>query len=203
MKTGKITNAMLCMLLVATVFVTVMPETTALSKKTIYVDTSGIDERTDLTATQKTELKDGILLDIRVNLELAVGEENVEVTNDPTKKAGASRKVEIVNSFGNDAWGGRMPGSDTAKVYLKEFLDDPDVADDFKTDGNWDTSKLANGIGHTAGHELGHTFCVGHNSNTGDDIDKMTDGGSCKLVKHMRFVNHMRFYLFYINLTVD
>lgn len=182
----KVSIVMLCVLIFAAVFAVMLPTTVtvdALTKNTIYVDTSGIDARTDLTAAQKTALKDGILNDIRANLEQAVGEENVEVSNDPAKEAGASRKVKIVNEHNpgyppKRAWGGRVPGSDTAKVYLKNFLDIARPGDPFKTDGNLDMDKLANAIGHTAGHELGHTFSVGHNENTGDDVNKMTKGGN-------------------------
>lgn len=150
----------------------------AVAKKTIYVDTSAIDAlpETVLSAAQKTQLKNKIIEKIKENLESAAGAGNVEVTNDPTKKAGASRKVDIKNEFGGGAWGGWTQGSDTGKVYLKEFLEDPNVAGDFKSGDppSWDVDKLANGIAHTASHELGHTFSVGHNKNTGDDINKMT-----------------------------
>lgn len=184
MKKRKVSTVIQCVLIFATVLALVMPTPVyAITKKTIYVDTSGIDARADLNATQKTALKNGILADIQANLEMAVGEENVSVTNDPAKEAGASRKVKILNEHNPSyppkrAWGGRTPGSDTAKVYLKNFLDIARPGDPFKTDGKFDMDKLDNAIGHTAGHELGHTFSAGHNNNTSDDINKMTKGGN-------------------------
>ncbi len=149
-----------------------------LTKQTIYVNTIGIDTRDDLTDEQKTDLKNKIIADIKRNLADAVGEDKVEVTNDRNKKDGASRKVNLWNIFSRPPgtyMGSRMPGSDTGKVYLKEFMDDP-RGDAFKTDGEWDMDKLANAIGTIAAHELGHTFSVGHNSKTGEQLNKMTKG---------------------------
>ncbi len=149
-----------------------------LGKQTIYVDTSGIDVRGDLTNEQKNDLKDKVLDHIRKNVESAVGKENVEVTNDKTKEKDANRKIDIKNDFASpkgSCWGDRVKGSDTGTVYLKEFLDDAAVNGDFKTGGKWDTTKLSNGIGGAGAHELAHTFCVGHNTSAGAG-NKMADG---------------------------
>jgi len=150
-------------------------------KQTIYIDTSGIDRRTDLSDQEKNELKTKILNDIKRNFEEAVGAGKVEVTNNQSKKRTAIRKVRILNQFDpdrrNPGYGAWPHGSDIVNVYLKEFMDDPAVKDAFKTSGKWDTTKLANAIGHTCAHELGHSFSVGHNKKKGSDLNKMTKGG--------------------------
>ena len=107
--------------------------------QTIYVDTSAIDARTDLTATQKTQLKSKLLEHIRSNFAACVGSANVTVTNDSSKKASASRVVNIHGgSSPSSSWGQWDRGSKSVNIYLGEFLDDANVANDFKTGGNWD-----------------------------------------------------------------
>lgn len=154
-----------------------LPAAAQPTPQTVYVDFSGIDARGDLTAQQKADLKNKIKEKLKKNLESAVGAGNVDVTDDAAKKAGAARKVEFKDSMGGGAWGDWAAGSDTANVYVQEFMDDPNVDDAFQTDGKWDLDKLANALERTAAHELGHSFSVGHNDDTGADEDKMTDGG--------------------------
>jgi hypothetical protein len=156
-------------------------------KQTIYVDTSAIDARDDLTDQQKTDLKDLILKHLKDNLESAVGEGNADVTNDPAKKAGASRTVDIKNTLGDGAWGDWPYGSKSVNVYLKEFMDDKNVAGSFQTNGDWNISKLGNALGHTSGHEVGHSFSVGHNNNTGNNTNKITKGGNIGADKRATF----------------
>lgn len=175
----------LCALIFVAVFVVAVPiivHAQPLPKQTIYVDTSAINARTDLTALQKAALKGYILGDIKGNFGVKVGSENVEVTDDPSKKATADRVVNIKAgrdpNTANPAWGRWPAGSKSVDVYLGEFMDDPNVADAFKTGGSWDTDKLGRAIGHTAGHEVGHSYSIGHNSKAGDERSKMTKGNN-------------------------
>lgn len=159
------------------------------TKHTIYVDTAGIDKRDDLNDDQKQALKDLIAADVWANFALAVGDENVKVSYDPKDRKGASRIVEILNSFhpkGANAWGATtMDGKGKGRVFLKKFMEGAGSAA-YKTDGQWDVDKLGNSLGHTAGHELAHTFSVGHNSDRGEDLNKTTRGGYHDLEKATR-----------------
>lgn len=188
-KFGKLLAFFICVFLISTVLTVNSSaeteenevkfiDTRAPGVQTIYFDTSGIDARTDLTDKQKKDLKDKILEDVKQNLESAVGKGNVQVTTDAAKKGSASRVVEIKNTLGDGAWGDWPIGSKSVNVYLKEFMDDKNVNDNFKTDGKWDIDKLGNALGHTSGHEVGHTFSIGHNDNTDDKVNKMTKGGN-------------------------
>ena len=182
-----------CLVLVALVGGLVQgPDAQAFDKKFIYIDFAGIDARPDseLTATQKTALKLGILAELQANMIIAVGAGNVEVTADPTKKTEAIRHIQILNEHNptfaatrKRAWGGRVKGSKVGKVYLKNFLDIQRAADPFKTDGKLDINKLRNAIEHTAAHELAHTFGVGHNNRTGNNVNKMTKGKNYDAIK--------------------
>lgn len=157
------------------------------SKVTIYVNTSAIDARTDLNNTQKTALKNKIIQHIRNNFENARGSENVTVTNDPAQAATANRTVQIEPGNGNPpnkAWGSWTQGSNTTRVYLGVFMNYSLVNGSFKNaDGTWNITRLGNAIGHTSGHEVGHSFSVGHNHQTStsgpggtDNRSKMTAG---------------------------
>jgi peptide/nickel transport system substrate-binding protein len=174
----------ICVLILANIFVVTTTTTVhagPLPKQTIYVDTSAIDDRKDLTDLQKAALKGYILGDIKGNFGVKVGSDNVEVTDDKAKKATADRVVDV--KAGRDpspkpSWGDWPNGDKSVNVYLGEFMDDPDVADAFKTGGNWDTDKLGKAIGHTSGHEVGHSYSIGHNNKTGADRSKMTKGNN-------------------------
>jgi PKD repeat protein len=173
----------LALILLALIFLTAILTPVQASSKTvtIYVDTSAIDARSDLTKEQKNDLKNKILEDIKSNFEKAVGKDNVIVTNDPKKKKEADRIVNIKpgnSTPPGSAWGSWEHGSSTVDVYLGEFMDDKSVADNFKTNGKWDTTKLGKAIGHTAGHELGHSYSIGHNGQTGAKRSKMTKGSN-------------------------
>lgn len=145
--------------------------------QTIYVDTSAIDARSDLTATQKTQLKQKIMDHIEDNFAACVGSANVTVTNDSSKKAGAKRIVNIQGGRSpSSSWGQWNRGSKSVDIYLGEYMDDPNVTGTFKTGEAWDLDKLANGIGSTSAHELGHSYSLGHNNLKGSDVNKMTKG---------------------------
>ena len=134
---------------------------------TIYVNTSAIDGRNDLNESQKTALKEHILDHIKSNFEGAVGEGNATVTDDPAQQGGADRNVSIEPGMSDppgSAWGQCEGGNNTVKVFLGEFMNDSSVNGSFQNpDGSWNITKLGNAIGHTAGHEVAHTYSVGHN----------------------------------------
>jgi len=152
----------------------------------IYVDTSAIDARADLTAAQKTALKNRILQHIQNNYDNAVGAGKFTVTNDPAQAGSAARTVKIQpgkDPSGKGNWGDWPYNSSTVNVYLGEFMDDGAVNGSFKNaNGTWNATKLGNAIGHTAGHEVGHSYSIGHNHKTGpkekavDNRSKMTIG---------------------------
>ena len=152
----------------------------------IYVDTSAIDARKDLTAAQKAALKNRILQHIQNNYDNAVGAGKFTVTNDPTQAGAAKRTVKIQpgkDPSGEGNWGDWPHNSSTVNVYLGEFMDDGAVNGSFKNaNGTWNATKLGNAIGHTAGHEVGHSYSIGHNHKTGpkekavDNRSKMTIG---------------------------
>ncbi len=168
------------------------------AKETIVVDCSGIDARSDLSAAEKQALKDKIVDEIKDNYESALGEDGVEVTTDTSKPT--DRTVKILNQFSSPkgkAWGGWPSGSKTSEVYLKEFMDNPKFKDAFRNDdGSVNTGKMGNAIGQTASHEVGHSYSVGHNGNTGDDVNKMTKGSNVsaetKATKSFDFDKHSK-----------
>ena len=160
---------------------------------TIYVNTSAIDDRSDLNASQKTALKQHILDHIKSNFEGALGSGNVTVTDDPTQQGSADRNVSIepgMSDPSGSAWGQCEGGNNTVKVFLGEFMNDSSVNGTFQNpDGSWNITKLGNAIGHTSGHEVAHTYSVGHNHEErpeppdflppdgNDNRSKMTEGG--------------------------
>jgi len=77
-----------------------LPSPAAAADVTIYVDTSAIDDRTDLTKTEKDEVKAAIKEEIKRNLETAFGPGKVEVTDKPSDKKKANRTVTIKNDLG-------------------------------------------------------------------------------------------------------
>ena len=87
------------------------------AKQIIYVNTSAIDARTDLNATQKTALKNHILQHVRENFEGAVGSANVTISNDPKDEKNASRiiKIEPGRDPQGRAWGRTFGGNKTVK----------------------------------------------------------------------------------------
>jgi len=137
---------------------------------TIYVNTTAIDNRDDLNDTQKTALKNKILQHLRNNYEDAVGADNVTITNDPSQAATANRTVQIDPGSGNPpnrAWGSWTTGSNVTRVFLGVFMNYSLVNGSFKNaDGTWNITALANAIGHTSGHEVGHSYSIGHNFET-------------------------------------
>ncbi|MBU0496433.1 MAG: hypothetical protein KKC68_06465 [Candidatus Thermoplasmatota archaeon] len=136
---------------------------------TIYVNTTAIDNRNDLNATQKTALKNHILNHVKQNFEGALGTGNVTVTDDSAQQGSADRNITIEPGFSNppgEAWGQCQGGNNTVRVFLGEFMNDSSVNSSFQNpDGTWNITKLGNALGHTAGHEVGHTYSVGHNHN--------------------------------------
>lgn len=173
---------------------------------TIYVNTTAIDKRNDLNNSQKTGLKNRILQHIRNNYNDAMGAGNVSVTNDPAQANSANRTVQIEPGMdpnaANPAWGRWPAGSNKTKVFLGEFMNDSSVNGSFKNpDGTWNTTKLGNAIGHTSGHEVGHSYSIGHNHKTGpkneaDNRSKMTAGEfineSARANANFTFDNHSK-----------
>jgi len=154
----------------------------------IYVDFTGLDEwvkahPNKLTQAEIALLKQKIMEHILNNIRDAIGENNkdmVEVTDDRTKATGMRADIKIDNqrerdSDGNPVWGGRPKGSAIGKVHFPEFMEGKHN-DTFRTNNKWNITKLANAIGWVAGHELGHTFSIGHNKYKDDQQNKMTDG---------------------------
>ena len=152
---------------------------TAAAGDTLYVDLSGIDTGfPGLTNEQRQQLKDKIVADIQANFD--VSGVDITVTTDAT--AEADRTVKINDSMGSEPrkgggtayyYGEWTEGSSSCDVYLDNFTERH--GDDYKTGGEWDLDKLANGIGRTAAHEVAHSYSVGHNSDT--PHNKMTEGG--------------------------
>jgi hypothetical protein len=162
------------------------PVRSSTSSGTIYVNTSAIMQRTDLTAKQKNDLIQIILNHIKENYEPVVGAANVTVTNNASCAATANRTVNIDPGSGdpaNSAWGRWAYGSNNCTVYLGVFMNYSAVNGSFKNaNGTWNVTKLGNAMGHTAGHEIGHSYSVGHNHRTApaddetDNRSKMTAG---------------------------
>jgi len=161
---------------------------------TIYINTSGIESRTDLTESQKTALINLILAHVRANYNDAVGAANVTITNDSDEEEDADRTVEILNEYSSpthSAWGrwfagDHNPGEDgkKSKVFLREFMDF--MGHLFKYDnGTWNLTALSNALGHTTGHEVGHSYSCAHDHETAtsgpdgtENRSKMTDGNN-------------------------
>ena len=176
------------------------------TKVTIYVNTTAIDKRNDLNNSQKSALKNRILQHIKDNYNDAVGAENVSVTNDPAQANSANRTVQIEPGMDPNAakpgWGQWPAGSNKTKVFLGEFMNDSGVNGSFKNpDGSWNATKLGNAIGHTGGHEVGHSYSIGHNHKTGpknaaDNRSKMTAGEfineSTRARANFTFDNHSK-----------
>lgn len=158
----------------------------AASSTKVYVDTKGIDARTDLTATQKAEIKTAMKNTIKSNLEQAFGVGNVTVTDDSSQAASADRTVKTSNTVGSDKdedgnptyqWGDWTEGSSNTNVYVGTFVDDPPgVTGRLKnSDGSWDTTKLGTAMGTVAAHELAHSYSAGHDDT---DVNKMSTSNS-------------------------
>ena len=153
--------------------------TTAAAADTLYVDLSGIDTAfPELSAAQRQQLKDKIIADIEANF--LVAGVDINVTTDPAVHA--DRTVNFNDSLGSRArpgggtsyfYGRWRHGSSSCDVYLDNFTDRH--GDDYKTDGEWDLDKLANGLGRTAAHEVAHSYSAGHNRSS--EHNKMTEGG--------------------------
>ncbi len=173
----------------------------------IYVDTSGIDRMTRLNATERAQLKSALLAHIWANFNETVGAENVTVTNDSNQEENANRTINIIERTGATHWvrpgggswiefyyGRWRHGRSEVEVYLRNFV--RRHADDYKDDGVWNITRLANAIGRTAAHEVAHSYCVGHNHRTGENVSKMTDGelvNSTTRGRHeWHFDNHTR-----------
>jgi len=195
LKIRKVLTVMLCVLIFAPVFALAVPTTVygqEFAKGTIYIDTVGIEawakgpppKPPQLNDQQLTDLINKILSDVKRNLESAVGDGNVEVTNNATKLNDAIKQVWILNrlypkpywkdGYRYSAFGEALLNGDTANVYLGEFMNDSEDLNVFKPGGNWDVTRLGNAIAHTCSHEIGHLFGRGHNDNTGDRVNKMT-----------------------------
>ena len=100
---------------------------------------------------------------------------DILVTDDPLVGENATKVVQFLDGFASDfgvtpRWGDAEMGGRNARVFVKEFTDDPGVSGEFNT-----TEKLGNAIGETAAHEVGHTFGCNHNKH--EPNDKMTEGG--------------------------
>jgi hypothetical protein len=175
-------------------------------KVTIYVNTTAIDDRHDLSEAQKTALKNRIVQHVQNNYNGAVGAANVTVTNDKSQEGSADRIVNIKPgrdpNAAKPAWGEWPYKSKSSTVYLGEFMNDSKVNGSFKNpDGTWNTTKLGNAIGHTAGHEVGHSYSIGHNHKTGpknapDNRSKMTAGeyinATARAAANFSFDNHSK-----------
>lgn len=146
----------------------------------IYVNTSAIDGRADLTAAEKAALKSAIKAEIKRNLETAFGAGQVDVSDDPAQKGSADRTVNIRNEEGHYTdnngnnkrkWGVWTGGSSQVRVYLKNYMDL--AASEFKSGDPpvWDTTRLGTAIGSTACHEVAHSFSAGHDNS--DPSSKM------------------------------
>ena len=97
---------------------------------------------------------------------------NIQVTDDAAQAGTASRTVNFHDGKSNppgDRWGDSGDGK-TVNVYVDEFTDDPSVSGEFATD-----TRLGNGLGETAAHEIGHTYGLNHNQD--NPPSKMTEGG--------------------------
>ena len=152
----------------------------------IFIDTDAIDHLEELNQTEKAQLKAALIAHIWANFNESVGSGNVTVTNDPSQASDASRIINLVNTIGGTryilpdgtsfvklvygVWEHRSPYLD---VFLRNFIRVD--GDKYKTNGVWNITKLANGIGRTAAHEVAHSYCVGHN-NRSENQSKMTDG---------------------------
>ena len=173
---------------------------------TIYVDTRGIDSMIGLTDEEKAQLKAAILAHIWDNLNETVGAENVTVTNDPSQAANANRTINLIHQSGaiqyvsedGYVWVERFfgkwrHGEDEVDVFLRNFY--RHHPNDFKDDGVWNITKLANAIGRTAAHEVAHSYSVGHNRRTVNQ-SKMTDGELVNITNRAsgewHFDNHTR-----------
>ncbi len=153
----------------------------AASADIVYVDLSGIDTivtNPPLTDAQKQALKDCILADINANF-AAIGVD-IQATDNPGLNS--NRIVRLHPQTGSRPngdggttyfYGEWAHGSTECDVYLGNFFNRH--GGDYKTNGQWDVSKLCNGIGRTAAHEVAHSYSVGHNRH--NPPDKMTEGG--------------------------
>lgn len=145
----------------------------------IFVNTAPLDEAPfpNMSDADTAALKAGMVAEIQAKFDAALGPGVVTVTNDPAREASASRRVVLkdeygMNSRGDLFYGGwsegknGQPGSETVFIYLSNFADFDQ--DHYKTNEQWDVSKLKRSLAATASHELAHTFSVGHNlSNDG------------------------------------
>lgn len=175
--------AILCLLggLLAT-----CPSPASAADVTIYVDTSAIDDRTDLTKTEKDEVKAAIKEEIKRNLETAFGPGKVEVTDKPSDKKKANRTVTIKNDLGTGTdkdgntthhWGEWVHGSSNTTVHLKNYIERWGSEYKTGTPPKWNTSRLGKAIGTTAAHELAHSFSAGHDDK---NTNKMNTANSAK-----------------------
>lgn len=153
----------------------------------VYVDMSGIDRipRRVLNDTQKQELKEKILQHLRDNFGNILGVTFNFTTNSSLENQ-AVRKINILNNVGMGRiensgtdyyfYGQCLSHSDTVNVYLKNFYQrsGSDFRERIGRRTVYNVTKLANGIGAVCGHELGHSFCLGHNEH--EPSDKMTNG---------------------------
>jgi len=171
----------------------------------IYVDMSGIDRmpRTVLNNDEKQQLKEMILQDLRDNFAPVEGV-NFNFTTDPSKERVAQRKVNILNNVGRvrlpngettDCYGLCPSQSNTVNVYLKNFYRHKrSIYAEGRLHNDYNVTKLANGIGAVCGHELGHSFCLGHNEH--EPSDKMTNGSRTRAedmaTHHFEFDEHAR-----------
>jgi len=153
----------------------------------VYVDTKGIDDRKDLTDTQKKEVKDAMKQTIKENLEQAFGAGNVTVTDDASQKATADRTVTTENTVGSETSGGKTTyhwgdwehGSSNTTVHVGTYMDDPPgVSGDFKKpDGSWDTKELGTAMGTTASHEVAHSYSAGHDDTNTNKMNTANSAG--------------------------
>ncbi len=153
----------------------------------VYVDMSGIDRipRSILNNSQKQELKEKILQHLRDNFRNIPGVTFNFTTNSSLENQ-ARRKINILNDYGIGRiqqrgddyyfYGQCTHQSDTVNVFLKNFYrrSGSDFRERIGRRTVYNVTKLANGIGAVCGHELGHSFCLGHNEH--EPSNKMTNG---------------------------
>lgn len=182
---GRLVQA--CLQLAAICFVATTLSAPALAAGVkVYVDTSGIDARRDLTDDQKKEVKAAMQQEIKKNLEQAFGPDSVTVTDKESEKATADRTVTTENTVGKETdkngktsyhWGEWEYGSSDTTIHVGTYMDDPPgVASDFqKPDGSWDTAKLGKAMGTTSAHEVAHSYSAGHDDT---NVNKMNTANS-------------------------
>ncbi len=159
MKSGRVLHAKPLFALVFVLLISVLASSSVFGAIKIYVDTSAIQARTDMTQTQKDAVINQMKATIKENLEEAFGAGNVTVTNSASDKDSADRSVKVDGSTNKpDTWGEWPHGSSGSTVYLKSYLSEKE----FKDNNTLYPTKLGTALGTTAAHEIAHSFSAVH-----------------------------------------